>query len=108
MRIQGGVNDVAGRLVRFLAANERLLVVAASTMIMSLSHTALRPVLPVFAKAGALQSRPSLTHTRIQCRDPAPGESPGLRQSTGLSDVCDVLPIPRGGLEHVGKVMGLH
>ena len=35
---------------RFLVENERLLVVAASTMIMSLSHTALRPVLPVFAK----------------------------------------------------------
>ncbi|CAK0782313.1 hypothetical protein CVIRNUC_005628 [Coccomyxa viridis] len=38
------------RIGRFLAENERLLVVAASTMIMSLSHTALRPVLPVFAK----------------------------------------------------------
>ena len=54
MHLQGGVADVAGQLVRFLVANERLLVVAASTMIMSLSHTALRPVLPVFAKAGAL------------------------------------------------------
>ena len=38
------------RVGRFLLDNERLLVVAASTMIMSLSHTALRPVLPVFAK----------------------------------------------------------
>ena len=38
------------RMGRFLVENERLLVVAASTMIMSLSHTALRPVLPVFAK----------------------------------------------------------
>lgn len=38
------------RMGRFLGDNERLLVVAASTMIMSLSHTALRPVLPVFAK----------------------------------------------------------
>lgn len=38
------------RFARFLVENERLLVVAASTMIMSLSHTALRPVLPVFAK----------------------------------------------------------
>ncbi|CAL5228622.1 g11787 [Coccomyxa viridis] len=39
------------RVGRFLVDNERLLVVAASTMIMSLSHTALRPVLPVFAKS---------------------------------------------------------
>lgn len=39
------------RVGKFLAENERLLVVAASTMIMSLSHTALRPVLPVYAKA---------------------------------------------------------
>ena len=38
------------RVGQFLLDNERLLVVAASTMIMSLSHTALRPVLPVFAK----------------------------------------------------------
>lgn len=38
------------RVGKFLAENERLLVVAASTVIMSLSHTALRPVLPVFAK----------------------------------------------------------
>eukprot|EP00884_Botryococcus_braunii_P001802 jgi/Botrbrau1/11622/Bobra.0209s0013.1 len=38
------------RLLQFLAANERLFVVGASTMIMSLSHTALRPVLPLFAK----------------------------------------------------------
>ena len=41
---------LARRALTFLAENERLLVVAASTMIMSLSHTALRPVLPVFAK----------------------------------------------------------
>jgi hypothetical protein len=41
---------LARRALAFLAENERLLVVAASTMIMSLSHTALRPVLPVFAK----------------------------------------------------------
>lgn len=58
MHAQGGVSDMAGQLVRFLVANERLLVVAASTMIMSLSHTALRPVLPVFAKASALLPRP--------------------------------------------------
>lgn len=38
------------KLLRFLAENERLFVVGASTMIMSLSHTALRPVLPLFAK----------------------------------------------------------
>lgn len=47
------------RLGRVLVENERLLVVAASTMIMSLSHTALRPVLPVFAKVRALRLRPS-------------------------------------------------
>lgn len=35
---------------QFLAEHERVLVVAASTLIMSLSHTALRPVLPIFAK----------------------------------------------------------
>ena len=39
------------QVAQFLVENERLLVVAASTMIMSISHTALRPVLPVFAKA---------------------------------------------------------
>ena len=44
------------RVGRFLVDNERLLVVAASTMIMSLSHTALRPVLPVFAKVWLLAS----------------------------------------------------
>ena len=38
------------QIARFLVDNERLFVVAASTMIMSTSHTALRPVLPVFAK----------------------------------------------------------
>ncbi len=44
------VQDALGRLASWLTANERLLVVAASTCIMSISHTALRPVLPVFAK----------------------------------------------------------
>ena len=48
------LQDVVGRalvqVARYLKENEYLLVVAASTMIMSLSHTALRPVLPVFAK----------------------------------------------------------
>ncbi len=38
------------QIAQFLLENEKLLVVAASTMIMSISHTALRPVLPVFAK----------------------------------------------------------
>ena len=39
------------KLQRWVRANERLLIVAASSCIMSVSHTALRPVLPVFAKA---------------------------------------------------------
>lgn len=39
-------------LAQALARNERLLVVAASTFIMSTSHTALRPVMPLFVKAG--------------------------------------------------------
>ena len=47
---QAGGSNIALRVLKFLAENERLLVVAASTCIMSLSHTALRPVLPVFAK----------------------------------------------------------
>ena len=45
------------RFARYVVENERLLVVAASTMIMSLSHTALRPVLPVFAKVRASKPR---------------------------------------------------
>lgn len=49
---QNGLTKLAARVLRFLGENERLLVVAASTMIMSLSHTALRPVLPTFAKVG--------------------------------------------------------
>lgn len=48
--MQNGLTKVLVRVAKFLAENERLLVVAASTMIMSLSHTALRPVLPTFAK----------------------------------------------------------
>ena len=38
------------KVQRWVRANERLLIVAASSCIMSVSHTALRPVLPVFAK----------------------------------------------------------
>lgn len=34
----------------FLTERDELLVVAASTLLCSLSHSALRPVLPVFAK----------------------------------------------------------
>ena len=44
------------QVAQFLVENERLLVVAASTMIMSISHTALRPVLPVFAKVGTISA----------------------------------------------------
>lgn len=54
MHGQVASSNVAGRVLKFLAENEKLLVVAASTCIMSLSHTALRPVLPVFAKVGSL------------------------------------------------------
>ncbi len=38
------------KLRAVITANERLLVVAASTLIMSISHTSLRPVLPMYAK----------------------------------------------------------
>ena len=48
--MQNGLTKLLVRMAKFLAENERLLVVAASTMIMSLSHTALRPVLPTFDK----------------------------------------------------------
>ena len=51
--LQEHIATAAQRMGCFLMDNERLLVVAASTMIMSLSHTALRPVLPVFAKVRA-------------------------------------------------------
>ncbi|KAK9810950.1 hypothetical protein WJX73_000538 [Symbiochloris irregularis] len=44
------IDHVIAQVQIFLAEHERVLVVAASTLIMSLSHTALRPVLPVFAK----------------------------------------------------------
>ncbi len=37
----------------FLTERDELLVVAASTLLCSLSHSALRPVLPVFAKVQA-------------------------------------------------------
>ncbi|KAK9816596.1 hypothetical protein WJX72_002485 [[Myrmecia] bisecta] len=43
--------DLFERASRFLVDNERLLIVAASTLLCSISHTALRPVLPVFAKS---------------------------------------------------------
>lgn len=51
---QATVGRAVVRVARYLKENEYLLVVAASTMIMSLSHTALRPVLPVFAKVRSL------------------------------------------------------
>lgn len=46
------------QLRRKLRDNERLLIVAGSSLLMSVSHTALRPVLPFFAKVFA--SLPSL------------------------------------------------
>lgn len=54
--VQNGLAQLVVRVAKFLAENERLLVVAASTMIMSLSHTALRPVLPTFAKVHRIHS----------------------------------------------------
>lgn len=38
----------------FLTERDELLVVAASTLLCSMSHSALRPVLPMFAKARML------------------------------------------------------
>ncbi len=63
------------RVARYLKENEYLLVVAASTMIMSLSHTALRPVLPVFAKA-----RPANPAARRRCTAPALLKAAGVRR----------------------------
>ena len=57
--VQEHIASAVLRAGRFLVDNERLLVVAASTMIMSLSHTALRPVLPVFAKVRLPATPPS-------------------------------------------------
>ena len=50
LRVAGKVKRGIVKLQRWVRANERLLIVAASSCIMSVSHTALRPVLPVFAK----------------------------------------------------------
>ncbi len=50
VRTGGKVKRGGVRLRRKLRDNERLLVVAISSMLMSVSHTALRPVLPLFAK----------------------------------------------------------
>jgi hypothetical protein len=52
VRTGGAARRAAVKLQRLLRDNERLLVVAVSSMLMSASHTALRPVLPLFAKAG--------------------------------------------------------
>ena len=50
VRTGGAARRAAVKLQRRLRDNERLLVVAVSSMLMSASHTALRPVLPLFAK----------------------------------------------------------
>lgn len=50
LRVAGKVKRGVVRLQRAVRANEKLLIVASSSCIMSVSHTALRPVLPVFAK----------------------------------------------------------
>ena len=52
MHGQVASSNVAGRVLKFLAENEKLLVVAASTCIMSLSHTALRPRAARVCKGG--------------------------------------------------------
>ncbi|KAK9830670.1 hypothetical protein WJX74_001706 [Apatococcus lobatus] len=46
----GNLQAAIAKLKAVVSANERLLVVAASTLIMSISHTSLRPVLPMYAK----------------------------------------------------------
>ena len=58
----GSLQVALSKLQAVIAANERLLVVAASTLIMSISHTSLRPVLPMYAKV----SFP----IRIYCSEP--------------------------------------
>lgn len=50
VRTGGAARRAAVKLQRRLRDNERLVVVAVSSMLMSVSHTALRPVLPLFAK----------------------------------------------------------
>jgi hypothetical protein len=54
------------QVAKWLVENERLLVVAGSTMICSLSHTALRPVLPVFAKVCSRLCRVSVITARVE------------------------------------------
>ncbi len=66
------------RVARYLKENEYLLVVAASTMIMSLSHTALRPVLPVFAKAR--RNNPAARRRRTAAALPEGGRGAALRR----------------------------
>jgi len=73
--LQDTVGRAVVRVARYLKENEYLLVVAASTMIMSLSHTALRPVLPVFAKA-----RPANPAARRRCTAPALLKAAGVRR----------------------------
>ena len=51
-RLQSLLAEVAA----FITEHDELLVVSASTLLCSLSHSALRPVLPVFAKVGLLQN----------------------------------------------------
>ncbi len=58
VRAAGKVKRGIVKLQRWVRANERLLIVAASSCIMSVSHTALRPVLPVFAKVWLLTATP--------------------------------------------------
>ena len=82
-----------------LARNERLLVVAASTFIMSLSHTALRPVMPTFVKACPLCTcllllpRPCC---RVEC-DPSLRLGPDCMvphcQTCGRSSTCSCVSL---------------
>ena len=89
--LQEHVAAVVARMGHFLIENERLLVVAASTMIMSLSHTALRPVLPVFAKVNVFHSPlPIVILCLLVCVRPAP--SSGLLHPRSVTTVNPATP----------------
>ena len=68
LRLAGKAKRGVIKLQRWVRANERLLIVAASSCIMSVSHTALRPVLPVFAKVRSQQWLLHCTRARRHTR----------------------------------------
>ena len=69
LKLAGTVRRGVVGLQRAVRANEKLLIVAASSCIMSISHTALRPVLPVFAKVRRCLQQP-LPRTECAIRYP--------------------------------------